>query len=103
MAVPVSLSQDGDGVLIKVRVKPRARKNTVEGVRNEALMVSVTAAPEDGKANAAVAEVLSRALEHPKSLIVVARGQASRDKTVRLSNASLESILRRLEALEESS
>jgi uncharacterized protein (TIGR00251 family) len=99
MAVPVSLSQDGDGVLIKVRVKPRARKNAVEGVRNEALMVSVTAAPEDGKANAAVADVLSRALEHPKSLIVVARGQASRDKTVRLSHASLESIRCRLEAL----
>jgi uncharacterized protein YggU (UPF0235/DUF167 family) len=64
---PVSLSQDGDGVLIKVRVKPRARKNAVDGVRNEALMVSVTAAPEDGKANAGVSEVLGRALEHPIS------------------------------------
>jgi uncharacterized protein (TIGR00251 family) len=71
---PVSFSQDGDGVLIKVRVKPRARKNAVDGVRNEALLVSITAAPKDGKANAAVIEVLSRALEHPKSLIVVARG-----------------------------
>lgn len=98
---PVSLSQDGNGVLIKVRVKPRAQKNVVDGVRNEALMVSVTAAPEDGKANAAVIEVLSRALGHPKSLIVVARGQTSRDKTLRLLNASLESIRCRLEALEE--
>ncbi len=101
MTAPVSLSQDGDGVLIKVRVKPRARKNAIDGVRNEALMVSVTAAPEDGKANAAVIEVLSRALQHPKSLISVARGQTSRDKTLRLSNASLESIRCRLEALDE--
>ncbi len=98
---PVWLSQDGDGVLIKVRVKPRARKNAVDGVRSQALMVSVTAAPEGGKANAAVAEVLSRALQYPKNLISVARGQTSRDKTLRLSNASLESIRCRLEALPE--
>ncbi|HEX8235485.1 MAG TPA: DUF167 domain-containing protein [Abditibacteriaceae bacterium] len=95
------LSQHGDAVLIKVRVKPRARKNAVDGVRNETLLVSVTAAPEDGKASAAVMDVLSRALEHPKSLIAVARGQTSRDKTVRLSQASLESIRGRLEALPE--
>jgi uncharacterized protein (TIGR00251 family) len=101
MAAPVSVLQDGDGVLIKVRVKPRAKRNAVDGVRSEALLVSVTAAPEDGKANAAVTQVLSHALEHPRSLITVARGHASRDKTVRLSQASLESIRCRLEVLQE--
>jgi uncharacterized protein YggU (UPF0235/DUF167 family) len=54
-----------EAVLLHVRVQPKARANAVKGWHGAALRVSVTAAPEDGKANRV-------------------RGAASRDKWFRL-------------------
>lgn len=45
---------------------------------------TVTAAPEDGRANAAVAAALAYALGVAKSRLVLVRGQTSRDKLFRL-------------------
>jgi uncharacterized protein (TIGR00251 family) len=67
-------------LLLRVRVQPRARTNAVKGWRGEALSVSVTAAPEGGKANRAVIALLADALSVPPSSISLVRGAASRDK-----------------------
>ena len=52
----VALQQSKQGILLPVRVKPRGKANKIEGVRAGVLLVSVTAAPTDGQANAAVIE-----------------------------------------------
>lgn len=70
--------------LLHVRVQPKARKNAVVGWRGEALRVTVTAAPEDGKANRAVMDLLADALAVPVSSISLVRGATSRDKWFRL-------------------
>ena len=44
--------------LLAVRAQPGARKNAVLGEQAGALKVSVTAPPEDGRANAAITELL---------------------------------------------
>jgi hypothetical protein len=44
--------------------------------------VQVTAAPEKGKANAAVVEVLAEALDLPKSALRITSGETSPLKTV---------------------
>lgn len=49
------------------------------------LKAFVTAPPEDGRANDAVAALLAGALHLPKSSVVVIKGAASRNKTVRVS------------------
>jgi len=67
-------------ILLRVRVQPGARANAVKGWRGEALSVSVTAAPEGGKANRAVIALLADALSVPPSSISLVRGVASRDK-----------------------
>jgi len=69
-----------DAVVLHVRVQPKARANEVKGWRGEALRVSVTAAPEDGKATRAVIALLADALSVPPSSITLLRGGASRDK-----------------------
>jgi uncharacterized protein (TIGR00251 family) len=71
-------------VLLRVRVQPKARRNAVMGWRGEALRVSVTAPPEDGKANRAVIELLADTLAVPASSISLVRGATSRDKWFRL-------------------
>jgi uncharacterized protein (TIGR00251 family) len=68
---------------LAIRVTPRANADAVVGwcdeVRDE-LSVRVTAAPEGGKANAAVIRTLARSLDIPKSALRVTRGHAARQK-----------------------
>ena len=81
-----------DGVRLRLKVRPQARRAGIEGVvadRNgEALSVSVTAAPEDGKANAAVIALLAKALDIAKSTISVTQGATSRRKTIHVAGNS---------------
>jgi len=73
-----------EAVLLHVRVQPKARANAVKGWHGEALRVTVTAAPEDGKANRAVIDLLAETFDVAPSAISLVRGSASRDKWFRL-------------------
>lgn len=73
-----------EAVLLHVRVQPKARANAVKGWHGAALRVSVTAAPEDGKANRAVIDLLAETFDVAPSSISLVRGAASRDKWFRL-------------------
>ena len=64
-----------------VRVTPHAKQNKVvesDGV----LRVYTTTAPENGRANAAVVELLAEYFDVPKSRIKILKGLAVRDKIV---------------------
>jgi uncharacterized protein YggU (UPF0235/DUF167 family) len=71
------------GAVFSCKVTPRARKASL--TRNGTVIkISVIAAPEDGKATAAVAEALAHALGVAKSRLTLLRGAISRDKVFRL-------------------
>jgi uncharacterized protein YggU (UPF0235/DUF167 family) len=71
------------GAEFPCRVTPRARKTGIE--RDGAtIRVAVSAPPEDGRANAAVAEALAHALGVAKTRLTLLRGATSRDKLFRL-------------------
>ena len=76
--------QNSEAALLHVRVQPKARANAVKGWHGTALRVSVTAAPENGKANRAVIELLAETFDVAPSSINLVRGAASRDKWFRL-------------------
>ena len=64
-----------------IRVTPHAKQNKVvesDGV----LRVYTTVAPENGRANSAVIELLSDYLDVPRSRIKILKGLAGRDKVV---------------------
>ena len=61
------------------------------------LKVRVTAAPEKGRANAAIEALLAKALGLPKSSVSVEKGETQRIKTVRISADA--SIATKLESL----
>lgn len=71
------------GAEIAVRVTPRASRNAVL-LDGEAIRVTVTTVPEDGKANAAVVKLLAKALGVAKSRLTLVRGATGRDKLFRL-------------------
>lgn len=71
------------GAEFALRVTPGARRVALVA-EDGAYRAAVTAPPEDGRANAAVAELLARALGVAKSRLVLVRGATSRDKVFRL-------------------
>ncbi len=71
------------GAEFTLRVTPRASRDMIEETP-AGLRVTVTAPPEDGKANASVTKLLARALGVAKSRLTLIRGATARDKTFRL-------------------
>jgi uncharacterized protein YggU (UPF0235/DUF167 family) len=77
-------------VRIAVKLTPRASADRLLGVASDAdgalaLRAQVTAAPEDGKANAALIALLAKRWGVPKTAIAIVRGAASRRKTVAIA------------------
>ena len=73
---------------LEVRVTPRAGTNRIGEVRNGRLLVKVTAAPEDGKANRAVIKLLAKAWRLPASSFEVIAGATSREKSLLVHGAT---------------
>jgi uncharacterized protein (TIGR00251 family) len=81
---------------LKLRVSPKAAQDAIAGWHGGALKIKVRAAPEKGRANASVVDLLAGALGVPKAAIVIESGQGSRDKRVRVHGLSAETITARL-------
>jgi len=77
-----------DGVLLSLRVQPGSRKEGILGAHADRLKVTVHAAPEKGKANEAVIDVLAEALGLRKNQIVLQQGATNQNKVVLLMGIS---------------
>ena len=62
----LSLRTTGDGVVMPVRVIPRASRTLLAGWRDGRLLVRLTAAPVKGAANEALLTLLARGLKAPR-------------------------------------
>lgn len=82
-----------DGVLIDVRVIPRAGRSGLAGTRDDALLVRLGAAPVDGAANAELIETIAEAFSVPRRRVTLVSGDRSRRKRVRIDGLSLEQAL----------
>jgi uncharacterized protein len=96
--VPLTIPVQGtaSGVTFAVRVHPRAKKNAITGTVGDALKVSLTAPPTDGKANQACIDFFAKLLNVPRSSVTIAAGQSSRNKVIRVAGLSAEEITKRL-------
>ena len=77
-----------DGATLAVRIHPGARKNAVTGIHDNALKISLTTPPIDGRANQALIDFLSDRLHLPKARITLLTGQTSRSKLLRITGKS---------------
>lgn len=90
MAGDSPVTATDEGVIVAIRVTPKAGRQGIDGIIADAagrpvVKISVTATPEDGKANKAVIALLSRVWNIPKSAISVQSGQKSRNKILRIT------------------
>lgn len=97
----LKIRQLDDGLIIEVRVQPKASSNRIAGLHGEALKLCVTAPPEDGKANKAVAALLARALGVKKQAVSIVSGQTSRTKSVKITGYSKNELLKLINELKK--
>lgn len=81
---------------LPLKVAPKASRNAVTGWMGETLKLSVTMAPEKGKANQAVIELLCEVLHLPKSAVRIVRGETSTSKLAEIDGLDVQELHRRL-------
>ncbi len=78
------LKDHSEGLVLSVRVQPKASRNAIQGIHGEALKISLTAPPVDGAANKACIAFLAKTLKHPRAAIEILSGATSRNKRLLL-------------------
>lgn len=78
----LELKEQAGGTRLRLRVRPGSRRSALLGAHGGALKLGVTAAPERGRANRAVLDLLGEALGVAPSTLALLSGAASADKVV---------------------
>ena len=81
---------------LRVRVVPRAARNTIARDPSGGLRVHLSAPPAEGAANRALIELFAARLRVPKRAVTIVRGERSRDKQVVVDGVSPAEVERRL-------
>jgi len=92
----ISFHETSSGTTFAVKVHPRAKKDAVAGEFGNALKLSLTAPPAEGRANEACRKFVANLLKVPRSSVTIASGKASREKVIRVTGLSAKELERRL-------
>ena len=92
----IPVFENATGSTFSVRVHPRAKRNAITGEHGEALKISLTTPPVEGRANAACIEFLAKLLKVPRSSVTIASGENSRNKVIRMAGLTAEQVRKRL-------
>jgi uncharacterized protein (TIGR00251 family) len=96
MSTPAYLRVESDGVMLSVKLQPRASANEIGEPLGAELRIKVTAPPVDSAANEALIRLLAESLDCPRNRIELVRGNTSRHKVLKLHGVSAEDALAKL-------
>ena len=88
----IRITERDGGIILSVRVMPRASRDAIEGEYQGALKVRLTAPPVDDRANDALIRLLAERLNVPRSAVRIVAGEKSRTKRVEIAGARREQI-----------
>src|SRR5579863_4826209 len=89
----MEITVDGNAVLFRVRVQPRASRDAIEGEHDGALKVRLTAPPVEGRANDSLRRLLAEHLNVAVSAVRIVAGENSRNKRVSISGVTRVQVL----------
>jgi len=92
----IPIRQSRAGIAFAVKVHPGAKRNAITGEAGDALKLSVTAPPVDGKANDACLEFFAKLLKVPRSSVTIASGETSRNKVMRVEGVTADELYARI-------
>jgi uncharacterized protein (TIGR00251 family) len=96
MTVPAFLRVQTDGVLLSVKLQPRASANEIGEALGAELRIKVTAPPVDAAANEALMKLLAQQLHCPRNRVDIVRGHTSRHKVIKLYGIAPEVLVQKL-------
>ena len=96
MSLPTYLRATPGGVLLAVKLQPRASANEIGEALGDELKIKVTAPPVDSAANEYLVKFLADHLGCAKNRVELIRGQTSRHKTVKLHGFTPEAAAEKL-------
>ena len=94
-----TITAHAEGAALAVRVQPKAKKNAVLGERAGMLRVSVTAPPEDGRANDAVLALLREHFNLQRSQIALLSGLTNRNKVILVRGVTPQQLSKLIERM----
>jgi len=92
----IPIRENGSYATFAIKVHPRAKKNAISGELGDALKLSLTAPPIEGRANEACVEFLANLLKLPLSSVTIASGHNGRRKVIRVVGLSAEEVRKRI-------
>jgi len=84
------------GATFSVRVQPRASKTAITGTVGDAVKISLSAPPVDGRANDALVEFFSEVFSVPRGAVQVVTGERSRNKVIRIGGRTAAELQQKL-------
>src|SRR4051812_8373478 len=92
MSLPTFLRVQSDGVLLAIKLQPRASINAIGETLGNELRVKVTAPPVDAAANEALLRLLAEKLGCARNCVELVRGHTSRHKIIKVRGLKPEAI-----------
>jgi uncharacterized protein len=86
------------GATFPVRVQPRAARTAITGTVGDALKMTLSAPPLDGRANVALVDFFAEVFSVPRSGVQVVTGGRSRNKVIRIAGRSASELQQMLRA-----
>ena len=93
------VSENGarSGVVLAVRVQPRASRDEVAGTMEGALKIRLCAPAVENRANEALTEFLAAVLKVPKSSVRILSGERGRRKRVEITGVTRQQVMNLLQ------
>jgi len=86
----LNIKETKNGVVIGIKLHPRAGQDRIVGVIDNKLKIDVSAPPVKNKANRSMIKLLSKKLKIPQDSIVIKRGATGRNKLIEVLSLSPE-------------
>ena len=83
-----AVTEKHEGLVFKIFVQPKASKNTIVGLHDDALKIKLTAPPVEGAANRMCLKFLAKCLMVPPGSLEIISGRSSRTKRILLHYGS---------------
>lgn len=94
-----AIRETDQGVTFTVKVHPRAKKDAITGEIGDAVKLSLTTPPVEGRANEACIEFFAKLLKMPRSSVSIASGLSSRNKVIRVTGVYSDYVRERLQSV----
>jgi uncharacterized protein (TIGR00251 family) len=88
-----------NGILLQIKVQPRAPKTEITGVVGDMLKIRVKAPPVKGEANRELQEFLGRLFKCGTEKVKIVRGTTSKTKVVKIEGVTPGEAVRLIEGV----